>query len=245
MKLRTESPFAPGIAKPKYITSVVPRFRGNPLIEALPVPIEDDQLEKFLRKPPDFDPAQRLESRMNRMFMLDDLGNFMEPTRQQLELCYVLERLLRNAYPGRAPRTPEHARVCQQLYEMQQNGGTFNQAALDMQGQWSAALLGVSGMGKTTMLKRWCARIPQAIYHPDYGIDQVPVLIIQMPAKGSIRALALAIFDALDKAVWAAAGLVDTDLSFSSLFELYRADVAERGVPARRVVEPLDVVEHI
>ena len=44
---------------------------------------------------------------------------------------------------------------------------------------------------------------------------------------------------------WAAAGLVDTDLSFSSLFELYRADVAERGVPARRVVEPLDVVEHI
>lgn len=44
---------------------------------------------------------------------------------------------------------------------------------------------------------------------------------------------------------WAAAGSMDTDLSFSSLFELYRADVAERRVSARRVVEALDVVEHV
>ena len=47
------------------------------------------------------------------------------------------------------------------------------------------------------------------------------------------------------EAVWAAAGSVDTDLSFSSLLELYRTDVAERRVPARRVVEALDVVEHV
>jgi hypothetical protein len=44
---------------------------------------------------------------------------------------------------------------------------------------------------------------------------------------------------------WAAAGPVDTDLSFSSFLELYRADVSERRVTARRVVEPLDVVEHV
>ena len=44
---------------------------------------------------------------------------------------------------------------------------------------------------------------------------------------------------------WAAAGFVDTDLSFLSLFELYGTDVAERRMPAHRVVEPLDVVEHI
>jgi pimeloyl-ACP methyl ester carboxylesterase len=45
--------------------------------------------------------------------------------------------------------------------------------------------------------------------------------------------------------LWAAAGPVDTDLSFSSFLELYRADVSERRVTARRVVEPLDVVEHV
>jgi hypothetical protein len=47
------------------------------------------------------------------------------------------------------------------------------------------------------------------------------------------------------EAQWAAAGSMDTDLSFLSFLELYRTDVPERRVPARRVVEPLDVVEHV
>ena len=45
--------------------------------------------------------------------------------------------------------------------------------------------------------------------------------------------------------VWAAAGLVDTDLSFLSLLELYGTEISERRMPTRRVVEALDVVEHI
>lgn len=46
-------------------------------------------------------------------------------------------------------------------------------------------------------------------------------------------------------ALWAAAGSVDTDLSFLSFLELYGTEIAERRMPARRVVEALDVVEHI
>jgi hypothetical protein len=38
---------------------------------------------------------------------------------------------------------------------------------------------------------------------------------------------------------------MDTDLSFLSFLEPYRTDVAERRMTTRRVVEPLDVVEHI
>ncbi len=45
--------------------------------------------------------------------------------------------------------------------------------------------------------------------------------------------------------VRAAAGLVDTDLSFSSFLKLYRTDVPKRRAPTPRVVEPLDVIEHI
>ena len=44
---------------------------------------------------------------------------------------------------------------------------------------------------------------------------------------------------------WAAAGFDDTDLSFLSFLELYGTEIAERRMPARRVVEALDVVEHI
>lgn len=49
----------------------------------------------------------------------------------------------------------------------------------------------------------------------------------------------------LNVACWAAAGSVDTDLSFLSFLELYGTEIAERRMPARRVVEALDVVEHI
>ncbi len=38
---------------------------------------------------------------------------------------------------------------------------------------------------------------------------------------------------------------MDIDISFVSCLELYRADVAERRVPARRDAETLHVVKHI
>ena len=44
---------------------------------------------------------------------------------------------------------------------------------------------------------------------------------------------------------WAAAGSVDTDLSFLSSLELYGTEIAERRMPTRRVVEALDVIEHV
>ena len=48
-----------------------------------------------------------------------------------------------------------------------------------------------------------------------------------------------------DRCVWAAAGSVDTDLSFLSFLELYRTDVAQRRMAPGRVVEPLDVIEDV
>ena len=44
---------------------------------------------------------------------------------------------------------------------------------------------------------------------------------------------------------WAAAGSVDTDLSFLSFLKVYRTDVAHRRMTSRRVVEPLDVIKDV
>lgn len=51
--------------------------------------------------------------------------------------------------------------------------------------------------------------------------------------------------DDLELLNWAAAGFVDTSLSFLSFLELYRTDVAQRRMTAPGVVEALDVIEHI
>ena len=62
-------------------------------------------------------------------------------------------------------------------------------------------------------------------------------------AKASARSLASHFGQVRD--AWAAAGSVDTDLSFLSLLELYGTEIAERRMPTRRVVEALDVIEHV
>lgn len=60
-----------------------------------------------------------------------------------------------------------------------------------------------------------------------------------------MSALMVLFLVAMSVALWAAAGSIDTDLSFLSFLELYGTEIAERRMPARRVVEALDVVEHI
>ena len=65
-----------------------------------------------------------------------------------------------------------------------------------------------------------------------------------MPGLRSIRGGEIAEYTKMLEE-WAAAGSVDTHLSFLRLFELYGAAVAKRRMPTRGVVEPLDVVEHV
>ena len=51
--------------------------------------------------------------------------------------------------------------------------------------------------------------------------------------------------DVLAKNLWAAAGSVDTDLSFLSFLKVYRTDVTHRRMTSRRVVEPFDVIKDV
>lgn len=44
---------------------------------------------------------------------------------------------------------------------------------------------------------------------------------------------------------WAAASLVGINLSISNFLELDRADVAQRRMATDRIVDPLDVIEHV
>ncbi len=124
----------------------------------------------------------------------------MIPFKRHMELCYVMDSMLRNGYIGRAPMTAAHIAIFQEIYEKQKRGEAFRQSANSLTPQLSTSLIGISGMGKTTTVERWVLHIPPVIYHPDYGIYQVPVLHIQIPSNGaSLLALGLAILQRLDK----------------------------------------------
>ena len=72
------------------------------------------------------------------------------------------------------------------------------------------------------------------------------VAVLGFQGSGKMKISSWASLDRIPKwTIWAAAGPVDTDLSFLSFLELYGTEIAERRMPARRVVEAFDVVEHV
>jgi hypothetical protein len=185
-----------------YTEQRIPNYKGNKLIEALPPTMDDQQMLEALSLRPDFTDEQRTWPDQDRLMMLKSLQNFMVPLSSHLELCNALDSLLRAGYVGRAPRTAGHAAIAQKIYENQKQGLSFRQAASTRTPQLSTALLGLSGMGKTTTVNRWCAHIPQVIYHPDLNLHQITYLHTEMSSDGSsIKGLAHSILHQMDQLI--------------------------------------------
>lgn len=202
--MNVRAQLSPHCVDASYKPANVPHFKGNPLIEALPQALEPDQALVAYSSTPAFSADQRDLSVAERMQMLKRLSNFMVPLERHVGFTSELDSMLRNGYVGRAPATPEYVRRLQSLYEARQSG--FEQASCDdydAEGQQlSLLLMGISGMGKTRLVKRWAARLPKVIYHPELHVYQIPVLHIELPSDGeSLTGFCNSVFRAIDKLV--------------------------------------------
>jgi len=193
---------SPGCKEAAYTPSRLPQFKGNPLIEALPPTMSDEELIEALTLLPEFTPEQRAWPTHDRMHMLKELQNFMVPMSKDIEVARALDSLIRSGYVGRAPRTSAHTKIYQSIHEKDRTGAAFRQSATTRTPQLSTSLIGISGLGKTTLVKRYLAHIDEVIYHPDLHVYQVPHLHIEMPSDGSsIKGLAHGILQKLDRLI--------------------------------------------
>jgi hypothetical protein len=193
---------SPNCVTAKYTPQRIPQFVGNRLIEALPPSMSDDELFAALSLAPPYAPEQREWPTHERMYMLKELKNFMVPLSKHFELGRALDTMIRSGYVGRAPRTPEHNAIFKSIHENEKAKRSFSQAAQTHTPQLSTSLIGLSGMGKTTLVKRWCAHIDEVIYHPELHLYQVPYLHIEMPSDGaSVKGLAHGILQKLDQLI--------------------------------------------
>ncbi len=193
---------SPNCAVAQYTSQRIPQFIGNKLIEALPPSMSDDELFEMLSLAPPFAPEQRAWPTHERMYMLKELKNFMVPLSKHFELGRALDTMIRSGYVGRGPRTPGHNEIYKTIHDNERAKRSFAQGAQTHTPQVSTSLIGISGMGKTTLVKRWCAHIDEVIYHPDLHVYQVPYLHIEMPSDGSsIKGLAHGILQKLDQLI--------------------------------------------
>lgn len=174
------------------------RYVGNVLIEALPLPLNETEIVQSLEFLPEFDESSRQWPRHDRMRELLSLTNLMVPLSSHIELALALDSMLREGYVGRRPMSAEHIAIYQQIHEDALKPKAFRQTYETVTPKLSTALIGVSGMGKTTTIQRWLARYPRVIYHRELDLYQITWLHFEMPKDGrGIKALLTAIIEAI------------------------------------------------
>ena len=193
----------PNVEVARYNTDQrIPRYRGNKLIEALPPSQTEDELIESLKFQPAFDRSSREWESHERMHELMSLTNIMVPLASHIQLARVLDSMMREGYVGRRPMSRDHVAIYQDINDHQRNRQPFRQSADTVTAQLSTALIGVSGMGKTTTVKRCLAHINPVIYHPELDLYQITHLHFEMPSDGKgVKALATSIISRIDELV--------------------------------------------
>lgn len=181
----------PGIAK----------YRGNPLIEALPPIMSVKQIKQGLMGHVEFDPKDLFLDGRHRVHVISQLlDDFFQPLACHLQLEEKLSIMIRQGYVGRNLSDGSLNTHMQNGYERVMAGELgvfrFEQAKSTA---LSFALIGCSGSGKSTTLNRILATYPQVIFHEKYNFTQISYLKLDCPHDGTLKNLCINFFRAIDR----------------------------------------------
>lgn len=194
----TQGPIHPFV-EAIYNPSPIAEHAGNGLIEALPLAESDEEALSSVCWQPTFSAAERELPTAARFARLLELRRLMIPLDRHCEVLHTLNAMLTAGYVSRAPNSAERARIAQSLYARRQARQPFSQPAQGAPATTSTALVGLPGMGKTTLVERWADTLPKAIYHPSHHLYQVPVIKADAPSDGSsIKGFCYALLHELD-----------------------------------------------
>jgi len=183
-----------------YRKQVIPDFAGNPWIEALPDILSPEQVIEALSSYPPMDPLERqLEPHLRIHLIPQRLSQYFQPLEQHLVLYDAISSMIRGGYAERNPFLPSVIRRLSQTEDAGYRGNVFQPHSTAK----SMALIGISGSGKTSSLNRILALFPQVIVHSEYqGQDfsncQITHIRLEAPYDGSLKALCLQLFSAID-----------------------------------------------
>lgn len=194
----------------KYRANNIESYKNNPLIEALPDIFTQQQIINFLTVTPKFNKEEVNESPEIRMHLIEQIKHeFMQPLPVHLELEVKISLMIRSGYKGRNPVSPLYARqfavgikgILKGDYDDEKGNIIGNRSTAS-----SFAVIGISGIGKSTAIERILLLYPQVIIHSDYEynglsigfLKQIVWLIIECPFNGSRGTLCKNFFEAVD-----------------------------------------------
>ncbi len=179
----------------------LPLYRGHPFIEALPPIWTLDEAAQHLMRYPRYRKQDRTQPAELRLHLIQNAVRFFEPLPVHLDLEQRLSRVIRTGYLGRNPTQQSFWRNVQDKIQ------SLGQSDPGHVYAWSTAvgfaILGISGIGKTTAMEAILSLYPQVIFHHRYhdavfNAVQVVWLKLDCPFDGSTRGLCVNFFQAMD-----------------------------------------------
>ena len=150
-----------------YQDPLLEDYRNNPLLEALPPIWDDKTVVNKLASKPIFNASERDLPVHLRMHCVQRISrDFFRPLSRHLELQQSISRLIRDGYVGRNPLTPNYAfRARKDAYELIMQGNTSGYP-VNTPTSAGFALVGISGIGKSSSLLRILQMYPQVTPAP-------------------------------------------------------------------------------
>lgn len=184
-----------------YTEQIIEEYKDNPLVEALPEIFSNKEIIEKLAAYPFYNKDEKYFENHIRLHIIQRIFEFFQPLPRHLEVEHIIGRLIRQSYVGRNPLSKKYIEALNEGYR-EVKYGTRNDYSYNATAN-SLTLVGVSGMGKTTIINKILNSIPQLISHTNYkGHDmccsQVVWLKIDCPYDGSLKALCLDFFAQVD-----------------------------------------------
>ncbi|MDY7046526.1 ATP-binding protein [Virgibacillus sp. M23] len=194
----------------KYNEQEIPKYRKNPLIEALPAINSQIDVGERLLNFPDYYAEDRQKPPEIRLHYIEQVRDYMQPLLVHLQIESNLSIMIRRGYVSRNPLSPFYAKqfavgIKEILnVDLDEDGKNIigNQSTAK-----SYTIIGISGIGKTTAIEKILLMYPQVIIHSDYkynGLElgylkQIVWIKLECPFNGSRKSLCQQFFLTVDQ----------------------------------------------
>lgn len=186
-----------------YHPETIEQFQGNPFIEALAPRVKEDEVIRQLQHRPKYFEHQRMAPVEDRGMLVQILSRLFQPFEKDIDIYRKIERCIRWGYADRNPFSPSFIRQQQHEYKAQREKTSSIPYTQDYPTTSGFALLGVSGLGKSTTLRHVLNRYDQVIDHSSYhGVPfnetQITWIHMDCPEDGSLKGLCSGFFKQID-----------------------------------------------
>ena len=193
--------------KAVYKQQELEEYKDNPFIEALPSIFNDENVIDKFTSFPSINDEDKIKPSNIRYHIIKRAKNFVQPLPIHITLERRLSALIRRGYLARNPIDKSFFERLKILNELRDEAGgdrTINERMSHIRSTAdSLAIIGISGIGKTTAIERLLLMYPQVIKHEEYkgkyfSKTQIVWLKIDCPYDGSLSTLCKSFFKAID-----------------------------------------------